>query len=185
MAPENVSCYYHPNRDAITKCEKCGKLICVECKMVIGETRYDDTGDNSYTYSKRQEFCKLCYYNKKIKIYSAEGNLFFYICLFIILIIISLISPIYMVFSIFLAVVCLIGTLTAPKKLSKNLAEKEKFLNSLDQSLKKTSISNKNNQYSKDDNTSDLTYCQQCGKRIDINATFCNLCNNSTVDERH
>ena len=42
----NINCYYHPNRNAIEKCELCGKTICLECKRVYRETRSHGTSDN-------------------------------------------------------------------------------------------------------------------------------------------
>ena len=27
-------CYYHPSRVALTKCEHCGEMICVECRTI-------------------------------------------------------------------------------------------------------------------------------------------------------
>ena len=27
-------CYYHPSREALTKCEHCGEIICVECRTI-------------------------------------------------------------------------------------------------------------------------------------------------------
>jgi len=30
-----MNCKYHPNRNAVEKCEKCEALICLECKKVL------------------------------------------------------------------------------------------------------------------------------------------------------
>ena len=88
MTDSNPKCTYHPNRDAITKCEMCQKVICVECKNVFqqrhstsstshygsrsrgyggsysrGSGRYSST---SYYYT-RHELCTPCFYERKIK----------------------------------------------------------------------------------------------------------------------
>ena len=33
MTLESASCYYHPNREAVTKCERCNHMICLEDKI--------------------------------------------------------------------------------------------------------------------------------------------------------
>ena len=58
-----LNCYYHPGRQASTKCEKCGKVICLECKTVYHETRSTGTGDSRSSYSVRREFCPVCFYD--------------------------------------------------------------------------------------------------------------------------
>lgn len=66
----SLKCAYHPNRNATDKCEKCGKVICPECKMVDRETHYGGTGDSSYAYSTGYDYCPVCFYDKKIRKYS-------------------------------------------------------------------------------------------------------------------
>lgn len=62
----SVKCNYHPEREATTKCEKCGKFICLECRTAIH--RYHGTTDSSY--STRHEICIPCYYDTKLERYS-------------------------------------------------------------------------------------------------------------------
>ena len=52
--PHQARCVYHPNRVAVEKCEKCGNLICLECKMTRRVKRVDEA-DSVYT------FCPPCY----------------------------------------------------------------------------------------------------------------------------
>lgn len=59
----SLKCVYHPEREASTKCEKCGKLICLECKQAFTTTH----GTEDSTYSVRHEYCQVCYYDYKIK----------------------------------------------------------------------------------------------------------------------
>ena len=59
----SLKCAYHPEREANTKCEKCGKLICLECKQAFTTTH----GTEDTRYSVRHEYCQACYYDYKIK----------------------------------------------------------------------------------------------------------------------
>lgn len=59
----SLKCAYHPERDASTKCEKCGKVICLECKQAFTTTH----GTEDSRYSVRHEYCQVCYYDYKIK----------------------------------------------------------------------------------------------------------------------
>ena len=35
-----MKCTYHPEIDAVGACANCGRLICAECKVVLGEKTY-------------------------------------------------------------------------------------------------------------------------------------------------
>lgn len=35
-----MNCYYHPDREVVGMCVSCGKPICVECKVILGEKFY-------------------------------------------------------------------------------------------------------------------------------------------------
>jgi hypothetical protein len=35
-----MTCYYHPDREAVGMCVSCGKPVCVECKVMLGEKIY-------------------------------------------------------------------------------------------------------------------------------------------------
>ena len=35
-----MNCYYHPDREAVGMCVSCGKPICAECKVMLGEKFY-------------------------------------------------------------------------------------------------------------------------------------------------
>jgi len=82
MTNSNPKCSYHPNRDAVTKCEMCGKLICVECKNVYQQqhshttsSSFDSDSLSHTTYSyTRHEVCTPCFYERKIKGLESPGN---------------------------------------------------------------------------------------------------------------
>ena len=35
---EQLTCFFHPNREANKKCIKCGKFLCLECQKVLRTT---------------------------------------------------------------------------------------------------------------------------------------------------
>jgi hypothetical protein len=35
-----MKCAYHPDRDAVGACVNCGKLVCSECRTILGEKIY-------------------------------------------------------------------------------------------------------------------------------------------------
>jgi len=32
---EQLTCFYHPNREATQKCSRCGKFLCLECQKKV------------------------------------------------------------------------------------------------------------------------------------------------------
>ncbi|MFX1274355.1 MAG: B-box zinc finger protein [Promethearchaeota archaeon] len=76
MSNKNPSCHFHPNRDAITKCEHCGKLICVECKNVYRKSHSSGSGDNMSYYYTHYDLCSPCFYDQKIKALNPVGSIF-------------------------------------------------------------------------------------------------------------
>ncbi len=88
MTDSNPKCAYHPNWDAITKCEKCGKLICAECKNIY-QQRHSRTSSSRYSYGSsygsrrysrtsyyytRHELCTPCFHERKIKAIESPFN---------------------------------------------------------------------------------------------------------------
>ncbi|MFX0147722.1 MAG: hypothetical protein ACFE8E_08220 [Candidatus Hodarchaeota archaeon] len=76
----SLICFYHPKRDAITKCEMCGKPICVECKEIFHAIH----GGKDDTYSTHHEICKVCYYDKQIELATKKVPLHIVCLIFII-----------------------------------------------------------------------------------------------------
>ncbi len=54
MTLEQASCYYHPNRVAVTKCERCNRMICLEDKITKRIYGGSDSADNIIIY------CSTC-----------------------------------------------------------------------------------------------------------------------------
>ena len=87
MTDSNPKCAYHPNWDAISKCEMCGKLICAECKNVFQQqhshtssSRYSSGssssryGSSTSYYYTRHELCTPCFIERKIKYLQSPLN---------------------------------------------------------------------------------------------------------------
>ncbi|MCG3217393.1 MAG: zinc-ribbon domain-containing protein [Candidatus Heimdallarchaeota archaeon] len=98
------TCYYHPERTAVEKCEKCGKLICLECKMVFHATKsrgfssssglrsgHASSSSRRSYYDVRHEVCPVCYFDlqeesvarSKVGMYVAMGFVGFFMITFI------------------------------------------------------------------------------------------------------
>ena len=70
-----LNCYYHPARIAKEKCKQCGKLICIECRMVYNEKKVKSGSSTArglargliIYHSVRHEVCPVCYYTQQEK----------------------------------------------------------------------------------------------------------------------
>lgn len=69
-----INCYYHPNIEAVTKCEDCGKPICLKCKKIHRETHHAGVGESSSYYATQHDLCGPCYYNTQEKIASSTAG---------------------------------------------------------------------------------------------------------------
>ena len=49
------TCYIHPNREAVDRCERCKQMVCVECKTKYRSFGGMDRADDIYIY------CPPCY----------------------------------------------------------------------------------------------------------------------------
>ena len=83
------SCHYHPNRDAITKCEQCGKLICIECKMIFRKQHSAGTSEHRTYYVTQHEVCPPCFYDLNIKTIKNPGRIIAYLIIGLMLVIIG------------------------------------------------------------------------------------------------
>jgi hypothetical protein len=178
----SLKCVYHPEREASEKCEKCGKLICLECKMAYHLTYHSGTGDNSYSYSRRIELCPLCYYERKITLFGKQskkigaGTIIASIMLFVVSLIMFDFRPgmpsiMLTMDIIFLLIPIIIIAITlymifiySPKKVGEFKIKREDFVNSI----------KKNLSIQKDKTLG--RFCIECGKKIDLDASICSYC---------
>ncbi|MFX1573054.1 MAG: hypothetical protein ACFFB0_09915 [Promethearchaeota archaeon] len=56
-----MRCFYHPDIEAVSKCEQCGKLLCLQCKKVYHDVRRSGVGESSSSYAVTRELCYECY----------------------------------------------------------------------------------------------------------------------------
>lgn len=201
----NITCYYHPNRNAIEKCELCGKTICLDCKRVYRETRSSGTSNSSSYYSIKYEYCPVCYHQSIINSARGTKSVLFcmvpFISIFVFIGIGLFLSgfstgdfgppPIFLwVFGAFfggfplLIIIGLIYTafVTTPKKVEQSKMDLDRFLAEVGMSDNITyeDPSYYKNSYKKLKGT---IYCNQCGSKLEAGDSFCNVCGDSTRDE--
>jgi len=164
-----LNCHYHPDREAATKCEICGKLICLECKMVLNTTH----GTDESRYVIRHEACPLCFYAKKDKAYSKNAlvsALVMTIPSIIIIILllslsISVIDYFFVIIPIiFIAFSWIYYLYYAPKKREEFKQKKLDFLRCL-------------KDFSDIKEDSQLEHrCGNCGAKVEPNISICSYC---------
>lgn len=161
-----LNCYYHPDREAKEKCEICGKLICLECKMVL-KRMY---GAQESTHIVRYEVCPLCYYDKKDKEYGEKAIKFALmmtipsVIFIIILIVVEFFFYMVIGLAILIAFSWIYALYYAPKKRDEFKQEKMDFL----RGLKDYTAIKKNLE-------SELR-CGNCGAKIEPNTSVCSYC---------
>lgn len=56
-----TSCHYHPNKMAVTVCERCRRPICLEDKRIYRKMHTSRFSNVSKSYYTTHEYCILCY----------------------------------------------------------------------------------------------------------------------------
>ncbi len=198
---QGYRCAYHPDREAVTKCEQCGALICLECKSIY-RRRYHSS-HNHHSYSTRYELCPICYEEKVRK---ANNPLFLiFPCAFLV-VFMGIVSTMFAGFSgsfiggfglIFIIVpIIMAGVLLyqflvkGPQQKREAEEKKNRILqgrspSSFERSRSSTYASSSLNETRSvtSNSTGKKIYCQQCGHELDPNSSFCSNCGNDTTDE--
>ncbi|MCP4762979.1 MAG: hypothetical protein GY870_14465 [archaeon] len=210
MSSKRLNCFYHPSREATNKCDNCGNLICLDCKMAFNVTQHKGAGDSSYGYSERHEFCQLCYYNAKLKQFDFLHKFtkkrpkfctLLIIGIIAIIMNIAMLGPVFfftnspssffsatnfptliiaIVFNSFIIVLMILGNKFWNNFFKKAPIEEARLLDQKEKFLNEIDISKEDILNNTIKNESDLIYCQQCNKRIDPNAKICSHCGSST-----
>ncbi len=167
----SLKCYYHPEREAQSKCEKCGKLICLECKKAFNKTHKA----SERSYSTRHEYCQVCYFNHmSLAVYKTPISYFAFIIVLIIFLIITNVAfdsvgynnpmPIFLIpFIIVLIIAFIFSIIHGAKKREDLMDQKNSFLLNLkNSSSKKKAVI--------------IPTCKKCGKKIDSNIIICPHC---------
>jgi uncharacterized membrane protein len=169
----SLKCYYHPEIDAETKCEDCGKYLCLECKQVLIEVH----GSSDRRYSTRHELCPICYYDRQIRKYSRNPkiSLIMWILFSIPFIAITFswssvpgnpmgfVVIFFIAFAIFMYIwLIFVVVYRAPRKIDRFKREREAFINNLSGShVELRSIKR---------------FCTECGKEIHPDDSVCSHC---------
>jgi len=66
----SLKCYFHPDREATTKCEKCERMLCIECKEPYTVTH----GVDDSRYATQHDLCMPCYYDIEMHKYRNPGR---------------------------------------------------------------------------------------------------------------
>ena len=146
-----TKCDYHPENESISKCEFCGKFICVECKMIY-KHRYTTTGGRggSIPHCKTYETCPPCYYDNMIEDVESPDKTFCPICsglIWIIVLTVILFSSDFaytsdalmaIIFFIFIGILVMtygiVNLFKVPEKKDWLRKKKEEFLDSINSS---------------------------------------------------
>lgn len=174
---EKLNCHFHQARNAISKCEDCGKLLCIECKQNYTQIHHSGTGDNKHVFYTQHELCPPCFYDRKIKDLNPRQFLIpimmgvLLVCvglpIFIIMMMIALLpfSIILVIIGVVLIVYGKKKRSSAPQKINQLKAEKEDFYK-LISSLEFEQIS------------LNLGYkiCPNCDSKEDLNTQYCSEC---------
>lgn len=185
----SYSCKYHSDREAVTKCEMCGAMICLECKNVYNRTYH--SSHNHYSYSTRYELCPECY-AKKIN-QSYNPLCFCFPAIFIIFFIVMASSMFSeaaswgmgppagfsaMFFIIPIFGLCLLGYqyfIRGPQVKEEAENRKRKALKDLHGRNYTKSPQEISNNYAPRPHR---LFCQNCGQPLDPKASFCQNCGN-------
>lgn len=199
---EETTCHFHPNRTAISKCEKCGKIICLECKKIHRVSRSSNSGSSSYRY----EYCPECNYEAAQKS-QVSGIVFIFIAI-IMFVVFASVSGIFdsgsspfggpppefvgffvLMVVVFLGAVGYTVLVKVPKKIESTKKEYEQALghplsnsDSDPMPAEKTKIEYSPQIKSKKINHRTV-YCSACGQKFYDNIKFCPNCGDSTADE--
>ena len=200
MTDSNPKCSYHPNRDAIAKCEMCHKLICVECKNIFRQqhsrTSHYGSGSTarrhtSYYYTQH-ELCTPCFYDRKIKVINSPVNKYslifmggFFIMMAIVMFSINnaafsdypfQMPPILSIMSLVFILMALIPigigirNITTAPKRTEIMKAKKKEF------LNSLSSTTSNPRVPSGPQTSPYKYCPHCGDKVDVDEKICDKC---------
>jgi hypothetical protein len=158
MSDGNLKCAYHPNVNASGKCEKCGKFICLQCKV------------ENYVNDLKKEYCKKCDLENQMKTLvnnSSKSCIVMIIIIYVVLIPL-IILPIILtsiLLSLIPATFLILFTFLFYRHQYHLIPTKRKVINmKIAEFLEKI----------KEDQL--LILCQECGSRIEHSGSICPKC---------
>ncbi|MFX1500307.1 MAG: hypothetical protein ACFFDH_05000 [Promethearchaeota archaeon] len=166
----SLKCYYHPERDAITKCEKCGKVICLECKMVYHVRYTSRSGNHQYTSTSMYEYCPVCFYDQQINSYGPQAKRSVGVFSIVSLVLIVIFSIFFTMASVVLLTLVLVLIpvdisifVYNPRKIVGFEIKKAEFLKTI-QPVKEEQIKE--------------LFCSECGNKLEPDISVCSYCGN-------
>lgn len=173
----SLKCYYHPERDASTKCEKCGKMICLECKTVYHVSYTSGSKEHRHTSTSRYVYCPVCFYDQKINAYGPKAKMSVAIFSTIGIAMFGIpsifdpmVSVILLIFILVMIPLNISIFVYNPRKAIGFEIKKAEFLNSL-----------KTMQPVKEERVKEL-FCSECGNKLEPDVSVCSYC--GTVIEK-
>ncbi|NHI94041.1 MAG: zinc-ribbon domain-containing protein [Candidatus Lokiarchaeota archaeon] len=203
-----VNCYYHPDREAINKCENCGKLLCVECKQVLHRTysrgSYSSQGrySHSHYYSINYDLCPECYYDAQIAATSPKMCIISFVILAVFAsimmgmmigvdVMINSITPGFSNFSmptpgmfIFIPILIIVvgGVIIFYIAFISYPKKRQQFISEKEEFLKSIGLENYNPPRTESSGSeyqiNNVNICPNCGEKIEPDDKFCNECGN-------
>lgn len=184
------NCKYHPHQNAVAKCEKCGAMLCLQCKSVY-RMRHNST-HHHHSYSNRIELCPECY-EERVK--RSNNPLTCILPVIFIIIFMTISSSMFsgigsfgfggiqaVFFIVPILMLVIIGYqyfVKGPQRIAEAKRRKEASLNSMNYS----NTSSVHDEHKYTSSKRNIPHCNQCGALIENNSSFCSNCGNSTVDE--
>ena len=208
-----TSCHYHPDKIAVTICERCRRPICLEDKRIYRKRHTRGSGDNASYYYTHHEYCVLCNASQ-LRLDANPYGLLFFIPFALIFFIIfggvasgfngagSIFIAFFGIFFVIILIISLGQTMSTRSKAQNAEQEALEFKSTL--YSKSDSSSRPSFKYDKkrsvpeiyDDDfyerspkeikkSDDLfsIVCFECGTHINLEDKYCQNCGDSTHDE--
>ena len=207
-----TACHYHPDRVAVTVCERCRRPICLEDKRIYRKRHTSHSGNYSRSYYTTHEYCILC---NASQLKSDANPLAFLIFIPFLLIFFFIfggtagfvlgsggVFSIFVIFFLFFIIIMVGSNLSARGKAQE--AENEAMLFKSGLYSKSDNTSQPSFNYHKNYQTSPIyddpyqnkskkeikkspdlfsVVCFECGANINLNDKYCQNCGDSTHDE--
>jgi hypothetical protein len=87
-----VNCYYHPDKEPVGSCVNCGRLICAECKVLLGGKIYCNPCADALV-TKSDVSRNLSWFERHLNWTMVLGMLGAYFAVFIVTLVIILYDP--------------------------------------------------------------------------------------------
>jgi len=186
------SCNFHPDRNAVSQCEKCGVLFCSECRKE--NSIYH--GPSRKMSPENEILCPLCY--KSTLLDNIKRNKIIRLSIGIFLGIITLFTlvyergqfvfiPIILFAFIFIVITWGINQFQSDlEQIEVEISQMPGKIVQMADDFRRSNLKAKEKKFQEkkeEEIKIVVIYCQQCGSMMDVKATFCPNCGDPTDDE--